>query len=93
VRLKGIDVPTLKEQGIDVDIANWRGVYGAPGITPEQRKALAEAVLKASKTKAWTETLEKNSWTSLPLTGPELDKYVDDEHARLRALMFKLGML
>jgi putative tricarboxylic transport membrane protein len=92
-RLKGINVPTLKEQGIDVDIANWRGVYGAPGITPEQRKALADAVIKASKAKSWTDTLEKNSWTALPLTGPELDKFVDDEHARLRALMFKLGML
>ena len=28
-RLKGIDVPTLKEQGINVVIGNWRGVYGA----------------------------------------------------------------
>jgi putative tricarboxylic transport membrane protein len=27
-RLKGIDVPTLKEQGINVVIGNWRGVYG-----------------------------------------------------------------
>jgi putative tricarboxylic transport membrane protein len=33
-RLKGTDVPTLKEQGINVEIGNWRGVYGAPGITP-----------------------------------------------------------
>jgi putative tricarboxylic transport membrane protein len=32
-RLPGVDVPTLKEQGIDVEIGNWRGVYGAPGIT------------------------------------------------------------
>ena len=43
-RLPGIDVPTLKEQGIDVVIGNWRGVYGAPGITPEQRKALTDMV-------------------------------------------------
>jgi putative tricarboxylic transport membrane protein len=33
-RLKGIDVPTLKEQGIDVEIGNWRGVYGAPASRP-----------------------------------------------------------
>jgi putative tricarboxylic transport membrane protein len=92
-RLKGMNVPTLKEQGVDVDIANWRGVYGAPGITPEQRKALADAVVKATKTKAWAQTLEKNNWTPLVLTGPELDKFIDDEHARLRALMVKLGMV
>jgi putative tricarboxylic transport membrane protein len=37
--VEGLNVPTLKEQGINVEIGNWRGVYGAPGITPEQRKA------------------------------------------------------
>ena len=37
-------MPTLKEQGINVELGNWRGVYGAPGITPEQRKALTDAV-------------------------------------------------
>lgn len=92
-RLKGVNVPTLKEQGIDVDIGNWRGVYGAPGITPEQRKALEAAVVKATKTKSWAETLEKNNWSPVVLTGPELDKFVDEDHARLRALMVKLGMV
>jgi len=92
-RVKGIDLPTLKEQGINVDIANWRGVYGAPGISAAQRKKLADEVVKATKTKAWGEVLEKNSWTPLVLTGPELDAFVDEEHARLRALMSKLGML
>jgi putative tricarboxylic transport membrane protein len=92
-RIKGINVPTLKEQGIDVDIGNWRGVYGAPGITPEQRKALEAAVVKATKTKSWQETLEKNNWSSSVVTGAELDKFVDEDHARLRALMVKLGMI
>jgi putative tricarboxylic transport membrane protein len=31
-------VPTLKEQGINVEIGNWRGVYGAPGITPSSAR-------------------------------------------------------
>jgi putative tricarboxylic transport membrane protein len=92
-RVKGVEVATLKEQGVNVDIANWRGVYGAPGISAEQRKALTEAVMKATKAKSWADTLAKNSWAPLPLGGPEFDKYVDDEHARLRALMSKLGML
>ena len=52
-RLPGVDVPTLKEQGIDVELGNWRGVYRAPGITPEQRKALTDMVLAALKTPAW----------------------------------------
>jgi len=92
-RLSGVAVPTLKEQGINVEIGNWRGVYGAAGITPEQRKTLADAVAKATKSKAWTETLEKNSWTPALMTGDDFAHFVDDDHARIRALMVKLGMI
>ncbi|MBL8348676.1 MAG: tripartite tricarboxylate transporter substrate binding protein [Burkholderiaceae bacterium] len=92
-RLKGVDVPTLKEQGIDVVIGNWRGVYGAPGISAEQRKALTDMIVAATKSKAWAEALDKNGWTPALLTGPAFDKFVDDEFASLRAVMVKSGMV
>jgi putative tricarboxylic transport membrane protein len=92
-RLKGRDVPTLKEQGINVVIGNWRGVYGAPGITAEQRKALIEMIVKATKTKAWAEALEKNGWTPALMTGAEFETFVDNEFASLRAVMAKSGMI
>ena len=92
-RLKGIAVPTLKEQGINVEIGNWRGVYGASGITPAQRKVLVDSVVKATKSKAWTEALEKNSWTPAVLTGADFEKFVDDDFASLRATMVKSGMI
>jgi putative tricarboxylic transport membrane protein len=92
-RLPGIDVPTLKEQGINVVIGNWRGVYGGPGITPEQRKALTDMIVKATKSKAWAESLEKNGWTPALMTGADFEKFVDDEFASLRAVMVKSGMV
>jgi putative tricarboxylic transport membrane protein len=92
-RLKGINVPTLKEQGINVEIGNWRGVYGAPGIDAAQRKALTDMVLAALKTKSWAESLEKNAWTPAVLSGPAFDKFVDDDFASLRATMVKSGMI
>jgi putative tricarboxylic transport membrane protein len=92
-RLKGVAVPTLKEQGINVVIGNWRGVYGAPGITPAQRQALTDLVLKAVKTKSWAEASEKNSWTPAVLSGPAFEKFVDDDFASLRATMVKSGMI
>lgn len=92
-RLKGIDVPTLKEQGVNVVIGNWRGVYGAAGITPEQRKALTALIIQATKSKAWAEALEKNGWTSALMTGSEFDNFVDNEFASLRAVMVKSGMI
>jgi putative tricarboxylic transport membrane protein len=92
-RLKGVNIPTLKEQGINVEIGNWRGVYGAPGITAAQRKALTDMLLKAVKTKAWAEALEKNNWTPAVLSGAEFEKFVDDDFASLRATMVKSGMI
>ncbi len=92
-RLKGVAVPTLKEQGINVEIGNWRGVYGAPGITADQRKALIDIVVKATKSKAWAESMEKNNWTPALLTGADFEKFVDDDFASLRATMVKSGMI
>ena len=92
-RLPGIDVPTLKEQGIDVEIGNWRGVYGAPGISADQRKALTDMVLAALKSPSWAEAVKKNDWTPAVLTGPAFDKFVEDEFASLRATMAKSGMI
>jgi putative tricarboxylic transport membrane protein len=92
-RLPGVDVPTLKEQGIDVEIGNWRGVYGAPGITAEQRKALTDLVLAALKSPAWAEAVKKNDWTPAVLSGDAFAKFVDDDFAALRATMVKSGMV
>ena len=92
-RVKGIAVPTLKEQGLNVEIGNWRGVYGAPGITAEQRKALIEMIVKATKSKAWAESVEKNGWTQALLTGAEFETFVERDFASLRATMVKAGMV
>jgi len=92
-RLKGINIPTMKEQGYNVEIGNWRGVYGAPGTTPEQVKALTDMLVKATKTKSWVESLEKNNWTPALLTGKEFADFVDREFAGLRATMVKAGMV
>lgn len=94
-RLKGAaaNVPTLKEQGINVEIGNWRGVYGAPGISKAQRDELIAQIEKAAKSKAWAEALQKNDWTPAWLGGDAFAKFVDDEFASLRATMAKSGMI
>jgi putative tricarboxylic transport membrane protein len=86
-------VPTLKEQGINVELGNWRGVYGAAGINEAQKKALVEMIVKATKTKAWTEALEKNNWTPAFMVGKAFEDFVDNDMAGLRATMVKAGMV
>ncbi len=92
-RLKGINVPTLKEQGIGVELGNWRGVYGAPGITADQRKALVDVLLKATQHKTWTDALEKNGWTPALLTGDAFTQFVERDSAALKQTMTRAGMV
>ena len=47
--------------GYKVAIGNWHGIHSGPGITPEQRKALIDMIVKATKTKSWLDALEKNN--------------------------------
>ena len=91
-REKGIDIPTLKEQGIDVELANWRGVFGAPGLTPAQRDELIAAVKKAVDDPHWKKSVEEKLWTEVYLPGEGFGQYVAEDSKRLGAILAELGM-
>ena len=92
-RLPGVAIPTLKEQGINVVIGNWRGVYGAPGISTAQRDGLITMIDTVMKSPGWQEALKKNEWTPAVLTGSAFASFVDQEFARLRDIMTKARMV
>lgn len=92
-RIAGIDAPTLKESGYDVIIGNWRGVYGAANLTPEQRKEVTDAVLAAAESKGWKENVDTNKWAPNILTGDEFGKFVDAEHVRLHGMLVEAGLI
>jgi putative tricarboxylic transport membrane protein len=91
-RLPGVDVPTLVEQGIQVVISNWRGVYGPPGLTPAQAGAWVERIVKATQSRAWKESLERNGWMPDLLTGADFARFVEADFDALRSIMAKAGM-
>src|SRR5437763_6818019 len=82
-RLPRVPVPTLREQGIAVEIANWRGLHAAPGLDAAQREAIGNAVATATHTSAWTRALASHDWTPDLLQGEEYERFVADEHVRL----------
>jgi putative tricarboxylic transport membrane protein len=85
-------VPTLKEQGIDVVLGNWRGVFGAPGITPAQRDALVSAVKTATESPAWKESLAKFGWDPWFLGGDDYKRFLDEDVKRISAIIDSLGL-
>jgi putative tricarboxylic transport membrane protein len=91
--LHNVNIPTLREQGLNVVIGNWRGVYGAPGINAQQQADLVQTVTAAVKTKAWQDASRENRWTPAFLAGKEFSDFVDFEFTAMRAIMYLSGMV
>jgi len=85
-------IPSLKEQGINVELGNWRGVFGAPGITPQQRDALVKLVKSATETPAWKATLDKLGWEPWFLGGDQYKKFLEEDTKRVAAIIESLGL-
>jgi putative tricarboxylic transport membrane protein len=85
-------IKSLKEQGIDVVLGNWRGIFGAPGITAAQRDALISIVQKATETPAWKETLNKLGWTPWFLAGDQFKAFLEEDTKRVTSIMESLGL-
>jgi putative tricarboxylic transport membrane protein len=86
-------VPTLREQGINVVLGNWRGVFGAPGITPAQRDALVNMVRAATETPAWKDSLQKNGWQAWFLPGDQYKAFIDEDSKRVGGILESLGLV
>jgi putative tricarboxylic transport membrane protein len=91
-RVSGIDVPTLKEQGVDVGLANWRAVVAPPGITDEQKKVLVSAMDDMAKTEAWKKTLADKQWLDLYLSGDAFAKFLGEENTRITTTLTQIGL-
>lgn len=90
---KAIDgIPSLKEQGVDVELSNWRGIFAAPGISKAQRDELIKAVEQGVKSPSWQESLKKQDWTDFWLAGDAYGKFVDDENKRLAGILGELSL-
>jgi putative tricarboxylic transport membrane protein len=92
-RLEGADVPTLKEQGMDVEVVNWRAIMGAPGITAEQRKALTDTIEKMVKTKEWAELLKSRGWDDYYLAGDAFTAFLKEEQGRVGEVLRSVGLV
>ena len=92
-RLPGVDIPTFKEQGIDLVLANWRSVVAPPGISPEQRKVLSDAVEKMVKSDAWKEILKQKGWDDAYLGGDAFADFLKTEIARVTEVLKSVGLV
>ncbi len=91
-RVDGIDVPSLGEQGVDVELTNWRGLVAPPGLTDQQRQTLVDIVAEMVQGGAWQDTIARNRWQDTFLAGDEFEAFLATETTRIQEIADQLGI-
>jgi putative tricarboxylic transport membrane protein len=92
-RMAGSDVPTLKEQGLDVELVNWRGIVAGPGITAPQKAAFSAAVEKAIKSPEWAKVLKARGWDDAYLNADQFAAFLKADQARVKEVLTTIGLV
>ena len=87
------DIPTCKSQGVNVDYQMLRGIFMAPGVTPEQVAYYNGVLKKVRETPEWKEFMEKGAFDPKSLSGDEFKAWLTKEEQRHLVLMTEAGFL
>jgi putative tricarboxylic transport membrane protein len=91
-RLPGVPIPTLREQGVDVELENWRSLVAPPGITAADRERLEKAVETMVRSAEWRQALDRYRWIDRYLAGNEFSRFARSEDQRVQAILTRLGL-
>jgi putative tricarboxylic transport membrane protein len=92
VRIPGVNLPTLRELGMNVAVANWRGVFAAPGVTQAQRDKLVELMSKINQSAAWQQELVTRKWTGVFLADLPFEREINKDITETESVLKDLGL-
>lgn len=92
-RLPGIDIPTFKEQGVDVELVNWRALMASKDLRPADMKAIDAAVGEAVRSAEWKEVAAQRGWVDLYQPAAEFQAFLATERPRIEGVLAELGLV
>jgi putative tricarboxylic transport membrane protein len=92
-RVAGVNAPTFKEQKVNLEIANWRGIVAPPGITNDRRKELIGLMDKMAATPQWKEILKQKNWIDLYQSGSKFEVFLKLEDIKIVSTLRDIGLI
>jgi putative tricarboxylic transport membrane protein len=86
------DVPTLKEQGFDVQAGGLRGFVAPAGIPREAVKVLEDVFAKVHKSSAWRDYMARNMYEDVYMNAEELGRYLASQQAETTQFLTEMGL-
>jgi len=87
------DIPTCKEQGLDIEYVMLRGIFMGPGATPDQVAYYVDLFKKVRETPEWKDFMEKGAFNTTFMAGDEFKAWLKSAAETHRGLMEKAGFL
>ena len=87
------DIPTCKESGVPTDYVMLRGIFMAPGVTPEQTAFYVDLLKKVRETPDWKDFMEKGAFNTTSMSGAEYRAWLEKAEAMHKQLMTEAGFL
>ncbi|WP_412563751.1 Bug family tripartite tricarboxylate transporter substrate binding protein [Thalassobius sp. MITS945101] len=87
------DIPTAKEQGIDVVAVNWRGLYVPKDVSDDTFNMWADRLQKVADSAEWQEAMAANGLAPFTKVGGDFQSYVDGVVAEIRTLSKEIGVI
>ncbi|WP_418321186.1 Bug family tripartite tricarboxylate transporter substrate binding protein [Piscinibacter sakaiensis] len=87
------DIPTCKESGVPTDYVMLRGIFMAPGVTPDQVAYYNDLMKKVRETPDWKDFMEKGAFNTTAMNGPEFVKWLTTAEATHKQLMTEAGFI
>jgi putative tricarboxylic transport membrane protein len=85
-------VPTLKEQGVDAVIDNFRMIMGPGGMSLAQIAYWDQAIGRLAQEVEWKNDLENNQWENTYMNSRDTRKYLDDQYVQLKSVLSDAGL-
>ena len=85
-------VPTLREQGVDIVIANWQGAVGPAKLAPAQIAYWDGVFARSVKTEEWRRGQEQNLWESDYLGAADYARFLKTDFEQAKAIFIELGL-
>src|SRR5215831_7535574 len=85
-------VPTWKEQGADVVVANWRPVIGPKGLAAPQVAFWEGAFAKLTQTDDWKGEVRRDGSVAHFMGSRELAAYFDSQYVQFKSILTDLGL-
>jgi putative tricarboxylic transport membrane protein len=85
-------VPTWKEQGAAIVVANWRPVIGPKGLSPAQVAFWEEAFARLTRSDEWTSDVARSGGVNHYMNSRDLAAYFDAQYAQFKAILGDLGL-